>query len=117
MDANGNVCEGCHRGFLQARLNYVWGYVCDDRFPGQRNALVACRELGYNLGQIIGSNNTVSEANTIYEGFDCKGDEEHLEMCPLTSVSTCAIDQIVYIVCMETGNNFDVSKFSNRGIH
>ena len=73
--------------YLEGRVevfhNGQWGTVCDDLWD-DRDAAVACRQLGYQGGTAIVNSHRFGEGTgPIYlDGVDCRGNESWLIDCP-----------------------------------
>ncbi|CAG2220763.1 unnamed protein product [Mytilus edulis] len=93
-------------GILEVFYNGIWGTVCDDNFD-DIDARVACKELGYNDGYFVGSQEyRYNVKRTIWlDNVDCLGNEDKLVHCTHAGwgVENCSPYEHVKIKC----NNAD----------
>ena len=80
--------DGFVEGILQAKVQGVWGTVCDDSFTDV-DARVACNELGFETGWAVepyevGMGATVIGSNIVLDDVNCDGTEEQLMFCRAT---------------------------------
>ncbi|ELT95812.1 hypothetical protein CAPTEDRAFT_153473 [Capitella teleta] len=68
-------------GRVEVMYNGAWGTVCDDTF-GEKEALVVCKSLGYESGEIASFNHFGSGSGLILlDNMQCNGTEESLLEC------------------------------------
>lgn len=96
-------------GLLYVLHDGEWGTVCDDAFEDE-DATVACRQLGFDQGEVIsnGGNVGTSSSPIWMDSVSCTGNEEQLEDCAHEGwgVHDCSHDEDVAISCShleETG--------------
>lgn len=102
------------RGLLGIVLRYADGTtyengaVCDSGFD-QKDCEVACREIGqqrsgksWPCGFYASTRPKPGNWGFMFEGFQCKGDEESLDKCPISKPfgqSNCTNEQYIFIEC------------------
>ncbi|CAC5424570.1 unnamed protein product [Mytilus coruscus] len=76
---------------LEIFYNGTWGTICDDFFD-DREAIVACRQLGYNNGTYLGRGVEAGSGIIWLDDLGCTGSESKLADCPNSGwgVSNCA---------------------------
>jgi len=89
-------------GRLEVSLGGVWGTVCDDNF-GDADALVVCRQLGFEGGSIVDISAYGEGSGMIWmDEVACEGSEADLHECPSAGwgVHDCSHSQDVAIECI-----------------
>ncbi|VDI12508.1 Hypothetical predicted protein, partial [Mytilus galloprovincialis] len=109
--SHGNVvgirCEGngdvrINSGRLEVYYNEAWGTVCDDEFD-EKDATVACKQLGYNNGKFLDSNGN-GTGNTWLDDLECTGNEPTLGDCKNGGwgVENCDHTEDVRVECVHS---------------
>ena len=105
--ADGSAIEGR----LEILRNGEWGTVCDDIFD-DRDATVACRQLGHYSGQFLrDSGKRPAGTGAIWlDDLQCTGEETRLDRCPHTSPHDCDHHEDVWVTCepLEEGEEGDL---------
>lgn len=92
-------------GRVEVLYNGVWGTVCDDRW-GIVDALVACRQLGYDTASGYLTNVIPGSGPIWMDEVDCLGNENSLSECAHAGFGNhdCSHSEDVGIAC--EGNLF-----------
>ena len=96
------------------RADMTWGTICDDRWSGgqgQRNAEVACRELGFGGGAAFSTAYFGHGTGTItYDEMVCEGTETSLANCPSdgVDVTDCSHAEDVGVQCNDDTGGFQL---------
>ncbi|XP_052080785.1 scavenger receptor cysteine-rich type 1 protein M130-like [Mytilus californianus] len=85
---------------LEILHNGEWGTVCDDKFD-VIDAIVACRQLGYNNGISLGSSVSDGNGTTWLDDMECTGNERTLSDCSNNGwgVENCRHSEDVGVKC------------------
>ena len=71
------------------------GHVILDNLPvcsslwTDKNAKVACRQMGFSNGGVYLANNATKPSNYHQKSFDCSGLEQNLLSCPMVDSTSC----------------------------
>ncbi|CAI8018786.1 Deleted in malignant brain tumors 1 protein [Geodia barretti] len=92
---DGETARETQEGRVGICLNGVWGSVCDDSWDA-RDAVVVCRQLGYNTSSVPLQNHPVLSNSTLFFHLDdvkCAGNESLLSECDHKGVGVhnCAV--------------------------
>ena len=98
--ADGLESTATIRGRLEILRNGEWGTVCDDLFDN-RDADVACRQMGHYSGEFAGNSwNRRSGTGPIWlDDLQCTGEETRLDECPHTTLHDCVHFEDVWVTC------------------
>ncbi|KAL8583915.1 hypothetical protein ACOMHN_009668 [Nucella lapillus] len=108
-------------GMLQFYSGLSWGSVCSEGFD-DKDALVACRELGYDHG--VHYSCCMPHGRTFSFGLakvNCSGKESTFADCPAstayTDIATCLSYQYASIACFNTNDttNYAISLVGKEG--
>lgn len=93
------------------------GYICHDYFT-EKEAQVACREIGRNNGFIYSRGIPFTEQKHVEGPFflgepNCSGDEESLHQCPVTD-RLCWQRGAASVICFESEGEEKISLFDNE---
>ncbi|CAC5424884.1 Neurotrypsin,Scavenger receptor cysteine-rich type 1 protein M130,Scavenger receptor cysteine-rich type 1 protein M160 [Mytilus coruscus] len=90
---------------LEIHYNGTWGTVCDDDFD-DRDATVACKQLGYNSGVSLGETVGYGIGRTWLDNLKCSGNERTLGDCPSSGwgVEDCNHTEDVGIKCLNSSD-------------
>ncbi|GFO24738.1 deleted in malignant brain tumors 1 protein-like, partial [Plakobranchus ocellatus] len=95
----------------------VQGGVCADGF-GDKEAMVMCRELGYNTGQAIHPFDTNMNYLFMLNRINCSGTESRISQCMVPSLSnsgTCVSGKAAMILCKRTNADI-VARIGSGGV-
>lgn len=88
-------------GRLEMFKGGKWGTICDEGF-NHVSAGVACRQLGYSNGYMMGNcvlNNPSSKDNVVMSSVKCTGGEKNIEMCDHVKGAACTHASDVSVSC------------------
>ncbi len=87
-----------HQGRVEVYYEREWGTVCDNS-RASRNAMVACRQLGYEEGlHFVLKSDVRMESRTVYR-ISCSGSESSFLNCSVWKDSSCGHSDELWITC------------------
>merc|ERR1711871_1740061 len=92
-------------GRLEMFKGGKWGTICDEEF-NHVDAGVACRQMGYSNGYMMGNcvlNNPSSTDNVLMSKVKCTGGEKSISDCDHVSGKVCSHAQDVSVSCYNLG--------------
>jgi len=99
------VCGSTRKNSIAGRLEMYkagkWGTICDQDF-NHVAAGVACRQIGYSNGYMMGNcvlNNPASKDNVIMSNVKCSGGEKNIEQCDHVDGAACTHASDVSVSC------------------
>ena len=105
MEGELRVCGVERKHSIAGRLEVYkggkWGSVCDEEF-NHVSAGVACRQLGFSNGHMMGNcvlNNPSSTDNVFMSKVKCTGGEKTIQDCDHVKGSACSHAQDVSVSC------------------
>jgi len=78
--SNNKKVQPAIKGRLEVLYKDQWGTVCSDHFDN-RDARVACRNMGLTGGKALGNWDEPGEGRIWLDDMFCKGTEKKLEEC------------------------------------
>lgn len=110
---DGNILENSNQGYIQAKGENGWQYVCG-LFDG---ATVACREMGFESGEATGNLSFISNTDALlYAGVFCSNEVSRLKDCDFRGTSEAKSDscEAIEIQCHEFSEDVNILPFSTK---